>query len=246
MLHVDDYVLYVEDIYYDNRYIYKLFLLSKNEKCYCLYNYASIYKLMIIFVYQYKQEIFEKQEKFLMNFISNITTKYNTNRDLEEAGRAFNFKIRFSIAIILLSSVLPESERTAFSMALKNWGMHTFCVEEDQICSAIMDHMTLLFVNVDEKTNISKKVGELYDGFKEFQDKKTMLKIAYSNPIELALNIPSIYSVLVDAIVQQRKGVLNFDVVCENDVQLLFLMKKLNYTDIKDFYYPLVAPPRQI
>lgn len=242
LLHINDYILYAEDIYYDNQYIYKLLLLCKKEKCYCLYNYASIYKMLIIFVYQYKQDVFAKQEIFLLNFISNITTQYNTNRDLMKAGLAFNWNIKFPIAIILLSSSLPKSANKAFSLSLRDWVINTFGIEENQICSTILDTMTLIIVNVNQKTNIQKMVNELYCNFKEFQEKKTILKIAYSNPIELATNIPTIYCSLSDTIRQQQKGILNFDVVCESDVQLLSLVKKLNYNDIKDFYYPLIEP----
>lgn len=242
LLHIDGCILYSEDIYYDNQYIYKLLLLCKNDKQYCLYNIASIYKMLIVFVYQYKQDVFAKQERFLLNFISNITTKYNTNHDLMEAGLAFNLNIKFPITIIMLSSSLPQSMHKNFSLSLKEWVMSNFDVKDNQVCSTLIDNMILIIVNVNKNVNIQNTINELYNGFKEFQEKKTMLKIAYSNPIELAINIPNVYSSLTTTIRQQQGGILSFDVICQNDVQLLSMIKKLNYNDIKEFYYPLIEP----
>jgi purine catabolism regulator len=242
LLHIGNDILFSEDIYYDNQYIYKLLLLCKKDKQYCLYNIASIYKMLVVFVYLYKQDVFAKQERFLLNFITNMTTQYNTNRDLMEAGLAFNWNIKFPISIIMLSSSLPQTMQKIFSLSLKDWVIRNFGVKDNQVCSMLIDNMTLIIVNVSQNTNMQKNINDLYSEFKEFQEKKTMIKIAYSNPIELAVNIPTVYSSLASTIRQQQEGILSLDIVCENDVQLLSLVKKLNYTDIKDFYYPLIEP----
>lgn len=242
LLHFDNYILYVEDIYYNSQYIYKLLLLCKKEKQYCLYNIASIYKLLIIFVFQYKQDVIAKQERFMLNFISNITTQYNTNRDLMEAGLAFNWRINFPINVIMLSSSLPQSMQKIFALSLKNWVIQNFNVKNNEVNSTLIDNMILIIVNVNQKINVPKMINHLYAEFKEFQEKKTKLKIAYSNPIELAINIPTVYSLLSSTIRQQQKGILKYDVVGENDIRLITLIKKQNYNDIKDFYYPLIEP----
>lgn len=240
LLHIGNRVLFTEDIYYGNQYIYKLLLLCEKEKQHLLYNIASIYKMLIVFVYQYKQDLYSKQDRFLLNFISNITTQYNTNRDLIEAGLAFDLNIKFPIAIVLVSSSLPQPIQKSFSISIKDCIIRNFTMKENEVSCTPIDNMTLIIANVTKKSNIKNMIDKLYEEFQEYRDKKTTLKIAYSNQIDLATSIPTVYSSLSDTIRQQQEGILRFDIVCETEIQLLSLVKKLNYNDIKDFYYPLI------
>ena len=97
----NDLLLYVTNIEYDNQVIYRVALLTTSDKRYLLYNYAEIYKMLSIFVYQKKREYFMRQNQFLLGFISNITSNYNSNEELMEVSKFYNWDVKFPLFLML-------------------------------------------------------------------------------------------------------------------------------------------------
>src|SRR5690606_5831281 len=98
-----DHLVYISNIKYDDHTIYRLALSTHKDKRHLLYSNAELYKLLIIFIYQKKQENILKQNQFLLNFATNITSTYNTNKDLVEASKFYNWHIKFPILLVLFS-----------------------------------------------------------------------------------------------------------------------------------------------
>jgi len=98
-----NFLLYVTNIEYNNQTIYRLALLTTEEKRYLLYNYAEIYKMLAIFVFQKKNENFMRQNQFLLGFVSNITSNYNTNEELLEVSKFYNWDVKFPLFLMLFS-----------------------------------------------------------------------------------------------------------------------------------------------
>ena len=79
---LDDLLIINEVITYDQVDVYRLMVMTPYEQRHIIYNYIEIIKLMIVLIYQKKQENALKQNQFLMDFVTNMTA----NRSEERRG----------------------------------------------------------------------------------------------------------------------------------------------------------------
>jgi PucR family transcriptional regulator, purine catabolism regulatory protein len=99
---LDDNLIINEVINYDGVDVYRLMVMTPYEQRHIIYNYIEIIKLMIILIYQKKQENALKQNQFLMDFVANMTSNYQSNMQVKEAGKIFNWNITFPIMLMMI------------------------------------------------------------------------------------------------------------------------------------------------
>lgn len=232
-------VLYFADINYDNQTIYKMAMMAPNDKRYVLYNYIEIYKMIAIFIYQKKKENLLSQNQFLMSFISNITSNYNSNQELIEASKFYNWNIKFPIMLIIFSYKCLHYDYKLINDAISQALAKIFDLNRSQYRVIFMDDYLLAIVNTEEALSHSDKIWELFDEIVgNFPLIK--LKIAYSNPIDQSQDIPKTVAILSETIKNSNKKMIDLNVFNENHVRLITLLKSLDYEKLKEFTLPIL------
>jgi PucR family transcriptional regulator, purine catabolism regulatory protein len=233
---LDDMVLYTEDVIYENKPIYQLMILVKNDKRHILHNYIEIYKLMILLIHQKKQENILKQNQFLMSFVTNLTTSHNNNSQLIEASKIFKWKIEFPIMLLIFSIQTPDHNKVNQTMIdyIRTAIITNFHLTSEEIRYTYLNNQLLFILNTDLEAEKYEKIKHIYDIITN-KYSKTNFKIVYSNPIGLAKDIPTIYALLTDSLNQINRRNLNITIIRENNIRLLNLFKNIDFQSLNDF-----------
>jgi PucR family transcriptional regulator, purine catabolism regulatory protein len=235
----NNYLLYVTNVEYQDEVIYRLALLTGEEKRYILYNYAEIYKMVSIFVYQKKRENFMKQNQFLLGFVSNITSNYNTNEELMEVSKFYNWDVQFPLFLLLFSISGKHKEEQSVHVILKSI-VDQLKINQKNVRYIFMDAFILFIVNTSYEANNATAVEKIYDRVKkEIPD--ITLKLAFSNPIDQAHEIPKVFAILSKTVNNANNRMIDLDIFNENHVRLMTLLKTLSYDDLKSFSHPIIG-----
>lgn len=234
--HEEDDIIYSETISYDQQDVYQLLVMAPYEKRYIIYNYIEILKLMIILIYQKKQENLLKQNQFLMDFVMNMTSNYNTNLQIIEASRIFNWKIKFPIMLVMIQLKEQNNQKVDPSVfaKIRNILLHQCHIQEDEIRMVFLTNHLLLIANIREAEKYTTLIHQSYLQIKETLP-DTFSRLAYSSPILFAKEIPDTYAALLDTLIHANKHALNIDFIQDYNVRILNLLKKVDHTSLLDF-----------
>ncbi|MCR3905433.1 MAG: PucR family transcriptional regulator ligand-binding domain-containing protein [Tenericutes bacterium] len=235
----NNHLLYVTNVEYQDEVIYRLALLTGEEKRYILYNYAEIYKMVSIFVYQKKRENFMRQNQFLLGFVSNITSNYNTNEELMEVSKFYNWDVQFPLFLLLFSISGKHKEEQSVHVILRSI-VEQLKINQKNVRYIFMDAFILFIVNTSYEANNAAAVEKIYDRVKnEIPD--ITLKLAYSNPIDQAHEIPKVFAILSKTVNNAKVRMIDLDIFNENHVRLMTLLKTLSYDDLRSFSHPIIG-----
>lgn len=232
-------IIYFTDIVYDDTLIYKMAMMSHNDKRYVLYNYAEIYKMIAIFIYQKKQENLLKQNQFLMSFISTITSNYNSNQELIEASRFYNWDLKFPLSLFVFTYNCPQEDTSIINSYINSSIQSFFDISYSQFKMIYMKDYLLFILNTTESMTIADNIWELYNIITH-KYPNIKLKVAYSNPIEQSQDIPKIFAILSETVHNATQKMIDLNVFNENHVRLISLLKTVNYDKLKDFTLPIL------
>lgn len=232
-------LLYVTNIEYDNQIIYRVALLTTADKRYMLYNYAEIYKMLSIFIYQKKREFFMRQNQFLLGFISNITSNYNSNEELMEVSKFYNWDVKFPL-LLMLFSIQGNHNQQSSVYIIQYLIIELLNIPQKALKYVIMDDLILFFINTSYESNILEVVETLYDQLEETIP-DTKIKLAYSNPIAHAHEIPKTFAILSKTVTNANRKHIDLSVFNENHVRLINLLKSLNYQELHSFSTSIVG-----
>ena len=235
----NDLLLYVTNIEYDNQVIYRVALLTTADKRYLLYNYAEIYKMLSIFVYQKKREYFMRQNQFLLGFISNITSNYNSNEELMEVSKFYNWDVKFPLFLMLFSIQGNHNPQSSVYI-IQDLLLELLNIRQKTSRYVIMDDLILFIINTTYESNILEVVETLYDHLEE-KLPETKIKLAYSNPIGQAHEIPETFAILSKTVTNANRKHIDLSVFNENHVRLINLLKSLNYQELHAFSTSIIG-----
>jgi len=234
-----NFLLYVTNIEYDNQTIYRLALLTIEEKRYLLYNYAEIYKMLAMFIFQKQNENFMRQNQFLLGFVSNITSNYNTNEELLEVSKFYNWDVKFPL-FLMLFSIKGKHNLQQSIYIIQQLILELLNITNKTSKYIIVDDLILFVVNTSYDSNILELVETLYDKLVlEIPD--TKIKLAYSNPITQAHNIPKTFAILSKTVTNTDNKNIDLTIFNENHVRLINLLKSLNYQELNSFSTAIIG-----
>jgi PucR family transcriptional regulator, purine catabolism regulatory protein len=234
---IDDELYYSEDVIYDDKPIYRVVFMAKNDKRHLLHNYIEIFKLMIIVIHQKKIENTLKQNQFLLNFVSNLSSNY-TNLQLVEATKRYNWNVVFPITLVLFS--IKENDRSTINPNLVEYTrtviINKFHLNSDELRYTLLNNQLLFIINTLETINISETLKNIYDTLKiKYRD--LVIKITYSNLITDAAQISKTYFQLSEALVHIENNNLTVNIFTEDNIKLLNLLKNIDYVHLKEYVH---------
>jgi PucR family transcriptional regulator, purine catabolism regulatory protein len=233
-------IYYSEDVIYDERPIYHVVLMAKNDRRHILHNYIEIFKLMIIVIHQKKLENILKQNQFLLNFVSNLSSNYS-NIQLIEMSKRYHWNISFPITLLLFS--IKDSKKYLSDPNIIEYIrtviINTFHLSSDEIRYTILNDYLLFIINTIETLDIHQTIHHIFDIICN-KYKQTPFKIAYSNLIFDAAEISKTYFLLSEAMAHIENTNLSVNIFDENDIRLLNLLKHIDYRDLRDYVYDVL------
>jgi sugar diacid utilization regulator len=234
---IGDELYYSEDVIYDDKPIYRVVFMAKNDKRHIMHNYIEIFKLMIIVIHQKKIENTLKQNQFLLNFVSNLSSNY-TNTQLIEASKRYNWNVIFPVTLILFS--IKENHKSNINPNLVEYTrtviINKFHLNSDELRYTLLNDQLLFILNTLESLDISETMKNVYDTLK-LKYKDLTFKITYSNLIDDAAQISKTYFQLSEALVHIENNNLDVNIFTENQIKLLNLLKNIDYVHLKEYVY---------
>lgn len=232
---VGDVLYYAEDVVYDEKPIYRIVFMAKNEKRHILHNYIEIFKLMIIVIHQKKIENTLKQNQFLLNFVSNLSSSY-TNAQLIEATKRYHWNVIFPVTILVLS--IKENDKVIINPNMIEYIrtviINKFHLNSDELRYTIINNHLLFIINTLESIPLSETIQNIYELIKD-KYKDTLFKLLYSHLIHDASLISKTYFLLSETLVHIENKNIGFDVYSEDEVRLLSLLKHIDYAQLREY-----------
>jgi PucR family transcriptional regulator, purine catabolism regulatory protein len=240
---LNDLLIINEVITYDQVDVYRLMVMTPYEQRHIIYNYIEIIKLMIVLIYQKKQENALKQNQFLMDFVTNMTANYQSNTEVTEAGKIFNWNITFPIMLMMIDlkeNVIKSHQPMIFSQ-IKHEVVNTCHIHESELRLIILNHHVLVIANLKDTQNYKTMMVKLHDHLKsQFQD--SFIRAAYSTPIHEAREIPSTYTSLFESLNHAAKNQLSNTLIHDHHVRMVNVLKKLDTPTLLDYARSILKP----
>lgn len=239
---VGDTLYYAEDVVYDEKPIYRIVFMAKNEKRHILHNYIEIFKLMIIVIHQKKIENTLKQNQFLLNFVSNLSSSY-TNQQLIEATKRYHWNVMFPVIMMLLS--IKEKNKNVINPNMIEYIrtviINKFHLNADELRYTIINDQLLFILNTLETIDLPDTIANVYELITDKYEESTF-KLLYSNLIFEASSISKTYFMLSEALVHIENKNLGIAIYTEDEIRLLNLLKNIDYTHLKEYVQNVLGP----
>jgi len=239
---IDEMLYYSEDVIYDKKPIYRMVFLAKNDRRHIIHNTTEIFKMMIILIYQKKMENSLKLNQFLHNFVSDYSTRYN-NQQLLEASKDYNWNLVFPVSLILFD--IRDDEQPTINPSLIDYIrtvlLNKFHLKNDEIKYTYMNKQLLFIINIDQTINMDTTLHNSLERIeRKFPDYSFL--ITHSDPIHNAPDIASSYRLLNEALRHAHARNLNVRIFSEQSIELLNLLKNIDFTEIKNFVRKVLKP----
>lgn len=239
---IGDTLYYSEDVIYDEKPIYRFVMMAKNDKRHILHNYIEIFKLMIIVIHQKKIENTLKQNQFLLNFVSNLSSNY-TNLQLIEASKRYHWNVIFPVTLILLS--FKDQHRTIINPNLVDYVktviINKFHLNADELRYTLLNDQLLFILNTLETLNLSETMQNVYETL-SMKYKDLTFKVAFSNKIHDASQISKTYFQMSEALIHIESKNLSVNIFSEDKIKVLNLLKNVDYSRLREYVYGKLKP----
>ena len=238
---IGDVLYYAEDVIYDDKPIYRFVFMAKNDRRHILHNYIEIFKLMIIVIHQKKLENTLKQNQFLLNFVSSLSSSY-TNTQLIEISKRYNWNVKFPVTLILMSIKAAQKNFINPNIIeyIRTVMINKFHLNSDELRYTIVNDQLLFIINTMESLNINDTINNVFEILKQkYTD--IAFKITFSNLISDASFISKVYFQLSEALIHIETKKLGIDLLSEDNIKLLNLLKHIDYTDLKEYVHTLIG-----
>lgn len=234
-------IYYVETVIYGDKPIYKMVFLARNDRRHIIHNTIEIFRLLVIVVYQKKQELMRKQNAFLMNFVSGITKDFS-NEDISRTVREFQWNLNFPIMFVILSdeSFKDLSYDSLFIQYSKSVIINKWHVKNDELRFAQLDKLLLFIINIAPETRYENQVIE-FDKLITNKFPEMHLNLAYSNPIFDVQEIANTYHLMQQALSNLKYHDVPKHIFDENDLRLFDLLRNVEPANLQHYINDVFA-----
>jgi len=98
---INDQFVYSDEVKLSNQLLYQVVFFSKEDNRSKIYYYAEIVKLMLVFIYQKRQEISLQQSQFLIELVTSFNPSFSNNQTFKEKSEIYGWNVEFPLHMIL-------------------------------------------------------------------------------------------------------------------------------------------------
>lgn len=238
---IDQYFVYSDEVKLSNQLLYQVVFFSRDDNRSKLYYYAEIIKLMLVFIYQKRQENSLQQNQFLIELVTSTNPLFADNETLKSKAESFGWNVIFPLNMVLFQfqSTLNKSQIQAFD--LRDELVSMFRLEKDDIRFLQINQRLLFIFNALEDVEIETKLRRLIIDL-EHHHKLLEVKLAYATNIQHVTSLPGDYATLSRGLnfISQRN--IREKVFNNHSVKMFSILGKISEAEIKD-YVDLVLSP---
>jgi purine catabolism regulator len=178
-----------------------------------------------------------------MDFVTNMTSNYQSNMQVKEAGRIFNWNITFPIMLMMidLKENVIKAHQPMILSQIKHEVVNTCHIHESELRLIILNHHVLIIANLKQPQNYKAMMMTLHDTLRiHFQD--AFIRAAYSTPIHEASDIPTTYTSLFETLNHAAKNQLGSTLIHDHHVRMVNVLKKLDTSVLLDYARTILKP----
>jgi purine catabolism regulator len=178
-----------------------------------------------------------------MDFVTNMTSNYQSNMQVKEAGRIFNWNITFPIMLMMidLKETIIKAYQPMILSQIKNEVVNVCHIHESELRLILLNHHVLIIANLKQPLLYKTMMVALHESLKNhFQD--AFVRAAYSTPIQEASDIPTTYTSLLETLNHASKNQLMTTLIHDHHVRMVNVLKKLDTSMLLDYARSVLKP----
>lgn len=232
---VNDYFMVKDSINLSNKHLYTVVLYSKEDQQGLLYYYSEMIKMMLVFLYQRKQEQSLQQNQFLLELISTSQMIEGRENEFKKKAELYHWDIQLPLTMVLTHF---ENESVAIQPlkidVVRQIFMNHFDLEKKQIRYLQLNQNLLFLFSHPHGPSPEVKLRQIMSEFEKFNP-GYLMKIAYTEKLESWDSISKSYSTLLrgmNLILERRTREKIFN---DQSVKMLGLLANISQADLKDY-----------
>jgi len=238
---LDAHYVYSDEVKLSNQLLYKVVFFSQEDNRSKLYYYAEIIKLMLVFIYQKRQENSLQQNQFLIELVTSSNVPYESNDGLKEKAEAYGWQVKFplNMALFQFSHSLkkdqyePDDLRDQF----RQW----FQLEKEWVRFLNINQRILFIFYSPKPMEVDSKLRQFIQEL-EKQNKLIEVKAAYTIDIQEVKAIAGNYATLSRGLnfIHQRQ--IREKVFNNQSVKMFSILGKISEAEMKEYVALVLSP----
>lgn len=243
-IRIEDGILYKRDVWFNQNKIYMFMLYAPISKRHIINTYSEIYNILITLIYQKKREKILKQDRFLVDFISNFSSFNRTNQDMINEGKLYNWHISFPVVMILfiLKEDISKAVQQGNNLPLKIREIiknYTRC-NEDEIKYIFFDDK-ILFIKNCMNSSLDENIDSICEDIYDNVTNGAIFLTSYTSEIDDSKDLPSYYRNLIE-VSTFVSNINKCTIIRPSQIDFIKIIKELNSKELNALLTNLIFP----
>lgn len=234
---IDDFYVVKDVIRLSNKHLFTVILYSKEDQQGLLYYYSEMIKMMLVFLYQRKQEQSLQQNQFLLELISTSHILEGREQEFKKKSELFHWDVNFPLTMVLVHLDLDFSNAKKHDIrieSIRQIFMNHLDLEKRQIRYLQLSQNIVFLFSQPLGVSMELKFRHIISEFEKFNQGQWM-KIAYTEKLESLAAISKSYATLLrgmNLILEHRTREKIFN---DQSVKMLGLLANISQADLQDY-----------
>lgn len=233
--------VYTDEVKLSNQLLYQVVFFSNDDNRNKMYYYAEIVKLMLVFIFQKRQEISLQQNQFLLELITSTNLPYSNNENFIEKADFYGWRPTFPLTLILIQMTFSNHKKTVQKEDLRDYLLSIFKLEKSAIRFLQVNQQILFIMNDRTTDNFEIGLRKMINEF-EANHKFLEMKLAYATRLTQVGMLTGAYATLSRGLNFINQRHIREKVFNNQSVKMFSLLGKISEVEIKE-YVDLVLSP---
>ncbi len=232
---MDDFFVVKDVIHLSNKHLFTVILYSKEDQQGLLYYYSEMIKMMLVFLYQRKQEQSLQQNQFLLELISSSHILEGREQEFKKKIELYHWDVHFPLTMVLVHLELSNSKKYDVKIeSIRQIFMNHFNFEKKQIRYLQLNQNIVFLFSQPVGISIELKLRHIISEFEKFNQGQWM-KIAYTEKLESLAAISKSYATLLRGMTLILEHRTREKIFNDQSVKMLGLLSNISQADLQDY-----------
>jgi purine catabolism regulator len=236
-----DYYIYYDEVKLSNQLIYKVVFFSKDDQRSKLYYYAEIIKMMLVFIYQKRQETSLQQNQFLLETITSSAPLYADNEAFQNKASWYGWQVRFPLNMVLCQMRYSTAKETLMPEDLRDHFMQSFDLQKDEIRFININQRLVLLMNSHVSDKIEPTLRKMIQDL-EHHHKLLDIKMAYTTNLQSVQDLAHSHATLLRGLNFITQKNMREKIFNNQSVKMFSLLGKIPEIELKEYVSLVLGP----
>lgn len=236
---IDPYFVYSDEVKLSNQLLYQVVFFAKEDNRSKMYYYAEIIKLMLVFIYQKRQENTLQQNQFLIDFITSTNVIYPDNQTFKDKAESYNWAVNFPLQMILFDALPPKHAVSASE--LRDQLLQLFNLKKEIVRFVYINQRLLFIFHDPHQDELEPKLRKLIAQLEKTYKIQT-IKAAYATHINHVNNVASDFATLSRGLNFMTQRNLKEKVFNNHSVKMFAILGKVSEAELKEYVHLVLGP----